>query len=107
MCHFNVFEKLCKIILYLLLMSFGLQVQIIFEQEIMIYGILDSYFMLANLRLSVLIARWTLLLSLTSKGCECLNGSDKTPFENVLKVDETYLESDCDEQVCRFECLVK
>lgn len=34
-----------------------------------------------------------------SKGCECLNGSDKTPFENVLKVDETYLESDCDEQL--------
>lgn len=41
-----------------------------------------------------------------SKGCECLNGSDKTPFENVLKVDETYLESDCDEQVHGFEFLV-
>ncbi|CAI9553436.1 unnamed protein product, partial [Staurois parvus] len=32
-------------------------------------------------------------------GCECLNESDDNEFENCLKKDPTYLESDCDEQL--------
>lgn len=32
-------------------------------------------------------------------GCECLNESDEHGFENCLRKDSTYLESDCDEQV--------
>ncbi|XP_029548374.1 thioredoxin-like protein 1 [Salmo trutta] len=32
-------------------------------------------------------------------GCECLNESDESGFENCLVKDTTYLESDCDEQV--------
>uniref|UniRef100_A0A8C0IFS7 Thioredoxin like 1 n=1 Tax=Bubo bubo TaxID=30461 RepID=A0A8C0IFS7_BUBBB len=32
-------------------------------------------------------------------GCECLNESDEHGFDNCLRKDSTYLESDCDEQV--------
>ncbi|XP_042158670.1 thioredoxin-like protein 1 [Oncorhynchus tshawytscha] len=32
-------------------------------------------------------------------GCECLNESDESGFENCLVKDTTYLESDCDEQL--------
>lgn len=32
-------------------------------------------------------------------GCECLNESDESGFDNCLVKDTTYLESDCDEQV--------
>ncbi|KAH0627842.1 hypothetical protein JD844_008338 [Phrynosoma platyrhinos] len=32
-------------------------------------------------------------------GCECLNESDEHGFENCLRKDSTYLESDCDEQL--------
>nr|XP_046193910.1 thioredoxin-like protein 1 isoform X2 [Oncorhynchus gorbuscha] len=32
-------------------------------------------------------------------GCECLNESDESGFENCLVKDATYLESDCDEQL--------
>ncbi|XP_063815839.1 thioredoxin-like protein 1 [Pseudophryne corroboree] len=32
-------------------------------------------------------------------GCECLNESDDNGFENCLRKDTTYLESDCDEQL--------
>ncbi|KAE8636665.1 hypothetical protein XENTR_v10003075 [Xenopus tropicalis] len=32
-------------------------------------------------------------------GCECLNESDDHGFENCLRKDPTYLESDCDEQL--------
>lgn len=33
-------------------------------------------------------------------GCECLNESDDCGFDNCLIKDSSYLESDCDEQVC-------
>lgn len=36
-------------------------------------------------------------------GCECLNESDEHGFDNCLRKDMTFLESDCDEQV--MECL--
>lgn len=36
-------------------------------------------------------------------GCECLNESDEHGFDNCLRKDMTFLESDCDEQV--IECL--
>ena len=36
-------------------------------------------------------------------GCECLNESDEHGFDNCLRKDMTFLESDCDEQVT--ECL--
>ncbi|XP_062984286.1 thioredoxin-like protein 1 isoform X1 [Elgaria multicarinata webbii] len=32
-------------------------------------------------------------------GCECLNESDEHGFDNCLRKDTTYLESDCDEQL--------
>lgn len=32
-------------------------------------------------------------------GCECLNESDEHGFDNCLRKDPTFLESDCDEQV--------
>nr|XP_046196820.1 thioredoxin-like protein 1 [Oncorhynchus gorbuscha] len=32
-------------------------------------------------------------------GCECLNESDESGFDNCLVKDTTYLESDCDEQL--------
>ncbi|XP_059689341.1 thioredoxin-like protein 1 isoform X4 [Gavia stellata] len=32
-------------------------------------------------------------------GCECLNESDEHGFDNCLRKDSTYLESDCDEQL--------
>nr|XP_021143997.1 thioredoxin-like protein 1 [Columba livia] len=32
-------------------------------------------------------------------GCECLNESDEHGFDNCLRKDATYLESDCDEQL--------
>lgn len=32
-------------------------------------------------------------------GCECLNESDEHGFDNCLRKDMTFLESDCDEQV--------
>lgn len=32
-------------------------------------------------------------------GCECLNESDEHGFDNCLRKDLTFLESDCDEQV--------
>ncbi|CAJ0961985.1 unnamed protein product [Ranitomeya imitator] len=32
-------------------------------------------------------------------GCECLNESDDHGFENCLRKDQTFLESDCDEQL--------
>lgn len=32
-------------------------------------------------------------------GCECLNESDEHGFDNCLRKDSTFLESDCDEQV--------
>lgn len=32
-------------------------------------------------------------------GCECLNESDDHGFDNCLRKDTTFLESDCDEQV--------
>ena len=35
-------------------------------------------------------------------GCECLNESDEHGFDNCLRKDMTFLESDCDEQV--MEC---
>jgi hypothetical protein len=38
-------------------------------------------------------------------GCECLNESDEHGFDNCLRKDMTFLESDCDEQVT--ECLSK
>ncbi|CAH2296606.1 thioredoxin 1 [Pelobates cultripes] len=40
------------------------------------------------------------LMPFVSKtGCECLNESDDNGFENCLRKDPTYLESDCDEQL--------
>ena len=33
-------------------------------------------------------------------GCECLNESDDCGFDNCLIKDSSFLESDCDEQVC-------
>ncbi|KAG8131229.1 hypothetical protein E2320_017762 [Naja naja] len=32
-------------------------------------------------------------------GCECLNESDEHGFDNCLRKDSTFLESDCDEQL--------
>ena len=40
------------------------------------------------------------LIPFVSKtGCECLNESDDCGFDNCLTKDDSYLESDCDEQV--------
>ncbi|XP_069483129.1 thioredoxin-like protein 1 [Ambystoma mexicanum] len=36
---------------------------------------------------------------ISKAGCECLNESDDNGFENCLCKDQTYLESDCDEQL--------
>ncbi|NXE70049.1 TXNL1 protein, partial [Calcarius ornatus] len=41
-----------------------------------------------------------LLPFINKAGCECLNESDEHGFENCLRKDSSYLESDCDEQVC-------
>lgn len=40
-------------------------------------------------------------------GCECLNESDDHGFENGLRKDLTFLESDCDEQVSEMSILVQ
>ncbi|KAF4792723.1 Thioredoxin-like protein 1 [Turdus rufiventris] len=40
-----------------------------------------------------------LLPFVNKAGCECLNESDEHGFENCLRKDSSYLESDCDEQV--------
>lgn len=40
-----------------------------------------------------------LLPFINKAGCECLNESDEHGFENCLRKDSSYLESDCDEQV--------
>lgn len=42
-----------------------------------------------------------LLPFVNKAGCECLNESDEHGFENCLRKDSSYLESDCDEQVVR------
>ncbi|XP_063280563.1 thioredoxin-like protein 1 isoform X4 [Prinia subflava] len=40
-----------------------------------------------------------LLPFINKAGCECLNESDEHGFENCLRKDFSYLESDCDEQL--------
>uniref|UniRef100_A0A8C3QDT0 Thioredoxin like 1 n=1 Tax=Geospiza parvula TaxID=87175 RepID=A0A8C3QDT0_GEOPR len=40
-----------------------------------------------------------LLPFINKAGCECLNESDEHGFENCLRKDSSYLESDCDEQL--------
>lgn len=40
-------------------------------------------------------------------GCECLNESDEHGFDNCLRKDMTFLESDCDEQVTERSGLVE
>ncbi|XP_030047773.1 thioredoxin-like protein 1 [Microcaecilia unicolor] len=40
-----------------------------------------------------------LLPFINKAGCECLNESDDHGFDNCLRKDSTYLESDCDEQL--------
>ena len=45
------------------------------------------------------------LMPFVSKtGCECLNESDDCGFDNCLTKDDSYLESDCDEQVLLRHC---
>lgn len=39
-------------------------------------------------------------------GCECLNESDDSGFDNCLVKDSSYLESECDEQVIYFSRLI-
>lgn len=46
-----------------------------------------------------LCSQMDLLPFINKAGCECLNESDEHGFENCLRKDSSYLESDCDEQV--------
>lgn len=46
-----------------------------------------------------LFPQMDLLPFINKAGCECLNESDEHGFENCLRKDSSYLESDCDEQV--------
>lgn len=50
-------------------------------------------------RCSCLSFQMDLMPFINKAGCECLNESDEHGFDNCLRKDATYLESDCDEQV--------
>lgn len=60
----------------------------------------DAYAIKDHCILSILINLQMDLSPFISKShCECLNEADDHPFTNCMSNSQTYLESDCDEQV--------
>ncbi|XP_010726644.1 thioredoxin-like protein 1 isoform X3 [Meleagris gallopavo] len=59
----------------------------------------NKYLQAMFLEVDVHQCQMDLMPFINKAGCECLNESDEHGFDNCLRKDSTYLESDCDEQL--------